>query len=466
MKILQTLRWRLMLAIGVSVTALWLLLAPWLLYGVRSEVQSSLDDRLAASAQMVASLMQRERAVAGRSPVYEHVRPEPPIASPEFPSALACRVNDLRGNVVALSQGAPEQALQTSADGYVNRESNGETWRVYTVTVGDLQITTGERLSTRDSLMASIVLAAALPFALALAGTLGLIWFGIRRGFRPLQRLSSTVAGRDLQDPAPLCWDGSPAEVEPLVSEINRLLSRMQQALERERRFTGDAAHELRTPLTAIKTQLQVARLTEAQRAQHALDQAERGVERLHSTLEQLLLLARLEGDAAFSDAGRAGADEISATALLEVQPKVKDKKLKLTVASECAAPIAVPAALAVAALCNLLDNAIRFAPPGSELVFSSMRDGQTCLWVIRDQGPGVDAALLHDLTGRFVHLEGTGSGLGLTIVDSIATHFGGSLVLSNVDPYGFEAQLRLPLEQDVHTVPEGSSMAGKYSAS
>lgn len=448
MNILKTMRWRLMLVIGISVTALWLLLAPWMLYGVRSEVQNSLDDRLAASAQMVASLMQRQDLAAGRAGVNELV--DLSVASPQFPPTLACRVNDLRGNVVALSQGAPEQVLQTPADGYVNRELNGESWRVYTVTLGDLQITTADRLSIRDSLMASIVLAAVLPFALALAGTLGLVWFGIRRGFRPLQRLSNTVAGRDVQDPAPLSWDGSPAEVEPLVSEINRLLARVQQTLQRERRFTGDAAHELRTPLAAIKTQLQVARLTEAGRARHALDQAERGVERMHSTLEQLLLLARLEGDAAFSDASRSTADEISKSALLEVQAKVDDKNINLKFLNRCTTPVAAPAALVVAALRNVLDNAIRFAPPGSELVFSATEEAQCCLWLVRDQGPGVKEEYLKELTGRFVHLEVAGSGLGLTIVDSIATRFGGSLLLRNAEPQGFEVQLRLPLEQPV----------------
>ena len=82
---------------------------------------------------------------------------------------------------------------------------------------------------------------------------------------------------------------------------IAHLLLRVQDAIERERRFTDDAAHELRTPLTAIKTHLQVLRLACGESGLHgaageALANAQRGVARLHRTLEQLLLLARLEG--------------------------------------------------------------------------------------------------------------------------------------------------------------------------
>lgn len=441
----HTLRWRLLVMIGIAVTGLWLILAPWLLQGVRSEVQKSLDDRLAASARMVASLMQQQQLVSQQSQSDRASRM--PIASPRFPSTLACKVSNLRGEVVALSQGAPEEVLERTPDGYSFREVNGERWRIYTLTVDNLRVTTADQLRIRDSLMNAVVLAAALPFALALIGTLAVVWFGIRQGFRPLNTLSQSVAQRDVHDLEPLAWDGTPAEVKPLVESMNRLLVRIQQGLERERRFTGDAAHELRTPLTAIKTQLQVARMTHGARADHALDQVERAVERLQATLEQLLLLARIEGNVAFDDAPMTTADEITSMALTDVAAKAAQKGIQIHYRTACADKVAAPAALVSTALRNLLDNAIKFSPPDSSIELKIAVERDMVLWTVRDQGPGVPAERMQELTRRFVRLEGQGgSGLGLAIVDAISSRFGGSLSLAQRLPHGLITELRMPL--------------------
>ncbi|MFO7553424.1 MAG: ATP-binding protein [Haliea sp.] len=294
--------------------------------------------------------------------------------------------------------------------------------------------------------MASIVLAAASPFALALAGTLVILWFGIHHGFKPLRQLSKDVAGRDIQELEPLAWDNAPEEVKPLVAEINRLLMRVSQVLQRERRFTGDAAHELRTPLTGIKTQLQVASLTQGKQSNHALEQAARALDRLQDTLEQLLLLARIEGNAAFADASRSSADEITSSALVEVTHKAEEKQIRIAYRNRSSERVAVPAALASAALRNLLDNAVRFSPDRGRIDINCSLDGEWILWRIVDQGPGAPAGELQVLTERFKRTTGNGgSGLGLAIVEAIASRFGGSLRLANSSPQGLEAQLRLP---------------------
>ncbi|MCW8194741.1 two-component sensor histidine kinase [Proteobacteria bacterium 005FR1] len=441
----RSLRSRLLLMIGLSLTGLWLLLAPWLLYGVRGQVEKSLDDRLAASARMVASLVSRQQlptTADGELPG-DQAR----VASPHFPESLACRISTLRGDVVALSRDAPGQILESAPAGYSIREVEGQRWRVYTATIDNLRITTADRLSTRDSLMAAVVLAAGLPFLIALFGTLAAIGFGIQGAFRPLQRLTASVADRDLQDSSPLSLSGTPAEVMPLVDEINRLLSRVQRAMQRERRFTGDAAHELRTPLTAIKTQLQVARITKGEASERSLEQAELAVNRLQTTLEQLLLLARLEGDSAFENAQLSSGDEVSLTAVEDIRAKAAEKNLQLKFQLACAEIINAPAALVTTALRNLLDNAARFSPEGGELFLSSHTEGGSCLWIVRDQGPGVDPEHLRELTGRFVHLQPGGTGLGLAIVDTIARRFGGSLELANRKEGGFEARFRIPVQ-------------------
>lgn len=460
----RSLRWRLMAVICLSLVGLWLLLAPWMLYSVRTEMEKTLDDRLAASAQMVASLINRNELLkscdqsgivaasdnevgAPKLSRRASERLDKAVANPAFPSSLACRVSTLQGEILAQSQEAPTPVLEDSAPGFANREVEGQRWRVYTATLEGLRITTADRLSTRDELMTSVIVAAVVPFILALVGTLVLIGFGIQRSLQPLNKLSQSVAGRDLHNPEPLRWGGMPAEVEPLVNEINRLLMRVQQAMQRERRFTGDAAHELRTPLTAIKTQLQVARITKGESADHSLEQAEKAVDQMQATLEQLLLLARLEGNAAFDEISPTTADEISSDALGYVSAKALVKDVRIKYETCCDHEVAVPAALAVTALRNLLENAVRFSPAGEVVLLTSHTEEQNCVWTVRDRGPGVAQEQLGELTQRFVHLEASGSGLGLAIVDTIARRFGGSLELTNTSQ-GLQAKLQLPLKR------------------
>lgn len=444
MKTRNTLRWRLLLLLSLGITGFWLLVAPWLLQGVRQEVQKSLDDRLAASARMVASLVQRQRLSGQQWDTTGS--PNASVANPFFPSTLACRISTLSGEVVALSQDAPADVLDEVKDGYSVREVDGQAWRVYSTTLGGLRVSTADRLSTRDSLMTSVTLAAAVPFLLTLAGTLILVWFAVRRSFAPLERLSEAVSKRDLQDTTALQWDEKPAEVKPLVDEINRLLERVGQTIQRERQFTGDAAHELRTPLTAIKTQLQVAQLAEGDQSRHAMAQAERALERLQATLDHLLLLAQVEGDTAFSEPVSFPIEEIAQLAVAEVATKAARRQVDIAVQANSAARLAAPTSLAVAALRNLLDNAVRVSPNGARVELTVCVEADSAVFVVGDDGPGVPPQQLAQLTHRFVRLGEGGSGLGLAIVENIAVRFGGNLALSNRQPHGLEASLRLPL--------------------
>ena len=107
-----------------------------------------------------------------------------------------------------------------------------------------------------------------------------------------------------------------PSELQPLLDTQNQLLQRIGKTIERERRLTGDAAHELRSPLTAIKTHLQVARMTDGNARDQSLARAEEGADRMHRTLEQLLLLARVEGSLSFDDGVQCNAEQVAKLAI------------------------------------------------------------------------------------------------------------------------------------------------------
>lgn len=444
------LRWQLLWRIGISVLLMWLLLAPWLLLSVQKEMQNTLDNRLAASAKMLMSLMSQydlDPLVNGtqRSPLFDQTD------NLDLPATLACKVANVAGDIIAVSHDAPESVLTTTQQGYQNRMQDGEPWRVFNLSQAGLTITTAERLETRDTLMRSVVIAAGLPFFLSLAGTLAVVWFGILHGFKPLHSLSESMARRNTEDLTSLVWEQRPAEVRPLVDEINRLLQRMQQSLLRERRFTGDVAHELRTPLAGIKTQLQVARLTDGGKAMHALLQAEKATDRLQRTLDQLLLLARVEGDGQLTETARLPVAEINNMALSDVQHLAKQHQVTLRFNDDVDEKIQASAILLSAALRNLLENAIRHAPENSVVTLSATEQQGQLHWTVEDEGPGVSEKLLSDLTRRFVHgHQNSGSGLGLAIVDAIVRRFKGELHIKNGVAKGLLVTISIPLQSGV----------------
>ena len=448
-----SLRVRLLTIIGVSLVTLWSLVAVWMLMDVRRELRTALDDRLAASARMVAGLVMqlpRESMAAGK--------PVESALDVVARDGLACEVSLLRGEVSMqpVARTASSPGLGDVQPGYSTRSFGGKLWRTYVLQEGGIRIATADRIDVRESLLRDIALTAGIPFAVALAGSLLLLWFGIGSGLRPIEKVRAALARRGPSDTAPLLKTQAPPELRPLVDTIEHLVGRMQEAMARERQFTDDAAHELRTPLTGIKTHLQVMRLAARKAdgalvAQQALADAERGVLRLQNTLDQLLLLARLEGSQPASR-GRSFADVAAKLAIDDAQAGQHAKgRVRLFLPNRTIA-LAVPESLLVCALRNLLDNAMRYSTGPSEVVLRvEMHENQNVAFCVCDEGPGlseVDCALA---TQRFWRrgAASQGSGLGLSIVSEMASRYAGSLQLRPRNPVGLEACLTFPENSD-----------------
>jgi signal transduction histidine kinase len=308
-----------------------------------------------------------------------------------------------------------------------------------------MRITTADRADERATLQASVLLAAALPVGLALLGTLLLLWFGVRKGLEPLRRMADALLERGPDSLQPLHMGSLPVELRALQDSQNQLFDRIAHALERERRFTGDAAHELRSPLTAIKVHLQVAGMTSGSESANALTQAEIGADRLQSTLEQLLLLARVEGRQSFDEGSPLTALEVARLAIQDTAGAAEGVALQ-PAATLSDRPLGMPPALATVALRNLLDNALRHTAQGTRVELEVSSQGDWVSFKVRDHGAGLADESMTMLTRRFWRQStGSGSGLGLAIVDAIVQRCGGQLHFSNGTD-GMLVTLELPL--------------------
>jgi two-component system OmpR family sensor kinase len=239
-----------------------------------------------------------------------------------------------------------------------------------------------------------------------------------------------------------------PAELAAIRDGVNLLLRRLRQALEAERSFSANAAHELRTPVAAALAQAQLlaARLPAGGAERAEAEEMAAGLARLGARLEKLLQLSRAEAGVALR---LEPVDLLVPLSLLveefasqsDVGPRLRfdDGGLdRLMVAADLDA-------LAIA-LRNLIENALRHGPAGGVVEVSVHAGGQVR---VVNGGPAVPPDRLATLPRRFVSHGSRGSGLGLSIVQTIADQIGGELILRSPArgrTDGFETVLSLPL--------------------
>jgi len=346
------------------------------------------------------------------------------------------------------SANAPATRLGGRRPGFSDRTVDGVRWRVFTTwdRSRDFLVHVGERSDLRAQLARRMVGGILAPLLVALPLLALLLWLAVRRGLRPLQRLAGEVGRRRPDALAPLAAR-APREVVPLIEGLNRLFARIAESLERERRFTADAAHELRTPVAAIKAQAQVARVAAAAGPRdHALAQVVTAADRAARLVGQLLQLSRLDsaGRAAFS---RCALRPIARAVLAELAPQAVARRVALEL--EDGPEVAVDGAeeLLGALLRNLVDNGIRHGAARVRVRVEPTTAGARLTVV--DDGPGIAAADRVAALQRFRRLAAAGeggSGLGLSIVERIAEIHGGRVTLADGDGgCGLRVTVELP---------------------
>jgi two-component system sensor histidine kinase QseC len=334
-----------------------------------------------------------------------------------------------QGRLVVRSANAPDSPLgHATAPGLSRRRVSGADWVVLTTPGREpgMLVCVGELESARRHIQLASLRSVVWPMVLALPLLALGIWWSVRASVRPLNALGRGVASRHARDLEPLSAAGVPPEVRPLVEALNTLFGRIAALLASERRFTADAAHELRTPIAAIRIQAQVAQGAQDEESRaRALAATVAGCDRAKRLVEQLLQLARLEGDA---DSAGDGADSCDLAAVaqlvlaeLEAGAHARRQELVLDNAGPVVLPLSPP--LAEVLLRNLVDNALRYSPAGA-CVRVAVIDAPVPALVVEDSGPGMPEDTLARLGERFFRVPGTGqegSGLGWSIVQRIA---------------------------------------------
>ncbi len=419
-----SLRRRLLALLLGGVTAAWCATLAFTYADAHHEIDELFDAQLVQAAQTLL-------AMAGEYDDDDEIA-EFDVQGHKYQKRIAFQLWDLHGRLLLRSRHAPTAPL-AERDGFSDGRLDDDEWRIYSQWDRERQIRVqvGENHRVREKLAGHIVMRLLVPalFGLLLIGVW--VWFATRRGLAPIDVVAAQVARRAPERLTPLAPLVAPREIRPLLGALNDLFARVERTLEGERRFTADAAHELRTPLAALSAQAQVAqRARDAAEREQALAQIVAGSRRAGHLVDQLLTLARLD-PAAPPVLAPVRLDVLAAEVCADHGAAALDKHIALELDAPREVLVAGNAELLRILLRNLLDNALRYTPPGGRI---EVGIAPGTLWV-DDSGPGIPAAERANVLRRFYRLAGqeiAGSGLGLSIVARIAELHGARLELAD----------------------------------
>jgi signal transduction histidine kinase len=294
----------------------------------------------------------------------------------------------------------------------------------------------------RDRLAVAGIAAAALTLGLALA------WLLAGSLARPLRGLAATARRIGAGDLAARAEVIGSTEHREVATAVNDMAARLGRVLEAQREFVANASHQLRTPLTGLRLRLESAALrTDDPELERDLAAAERETERLSQLLTALLTLAREGGE----PAAPRPVDLAAAADLACERWRVEAEGAGRQILCGDGPPLWAAASEADVAIVldNLIENALRYSPPGTDVEVEWSARGTIAAVAVLDRGPGFDEDEVEQVFERFARGSASrsapGTGLGLAVVRTLARRWGGDATIAARPDGGARVEVTLP---------------------
>lgn len=357
------------------------------------------------------------------------------------------------GHLIYRSEVAPHGVYDNRSDQIETIEENGVRWHArtlqsprsdvrVTIIVPEEKIDSLERLALNGGYL--------MPWLLSFPFLLFPAWLSTRLALRPWHRVAHEVAARGPHNMLPLQFKPRHQELRSMVDNINGLLSRISQTVERERRFIADAAHELRTPLAAMRVNVEALQSHVGDsRRRELLAGIMNGNDRATRLVSQLLMLMRSDATASVV------LERLNMAAFLQERLALMfglatQKQVELELLSDGDFVVLGHREGMESLIDNLVDNAIKYSPQGGTVTISLHGDGREVVLRVADHGPGIAPSLRGRVFDRFFRIPGqiqSGSGLGLTIARAVALQHAGNIRLSATEGNkGLLVEVRLPM--------------------
>lgn len=300
-----------------------------------------------------------------------------------------------------------------------NKDSH---YRVYNYqnTKTGLFASAGYPASVKNEIISEIIEKFWWPWLLGLLSLLGVAILSLWWGTKPLRQLQKELKARNPRHLEKFTTP-VPFEIQNLKNELNRLIDQVRNQLEKERRFTADAAHELKTPLAAIRVQTELLSMDlKDQDLQIQTEKIMQGVDRTNRLVDQLLTLSRLDETQLKKQKHTLNLVRIFSRQVETLQSLIADKNAHINIKENGSFVLEGEEFLLEIMFKNLIENSLKYGGKDVHITFTVNTDN----FSLEDNGPGVSSEKLQRLTERFYRPEGqteSGSGLGLSIVDKIA---------------------------------------------
>ncbi len=340
--------------------------------------------------------------------------------------------------------------VESATLGWSDLTVQNERWRVYALPTETSIIQVAQPWAVRERLAREAALRVIVPLLLLLPLMAAAAAWIIARAMRPLKSITTQIEHRDIHSLSPVAAADLPAEVSPLVEELNRLLVRLAAAFASQRDFVADAAHELRSPLTALSLHLQlVERARDDTERTVATGRLRAAIDRATHLVSQLLTLARNEPAGVPMNAAPVALGAIAGDVVGDLQPLAQQRRIRIELDAPGELAVRADAEALRILVRNLLDNALRYSPEESTVSVRALRNpGGQAVLEVADQGPGIAPSDRLRAFARFYRApdasEG-GSGLGLAIVKAIAERHGAQVALADADPHGLRVVVTFP---------------------
>jgi two-component system sensor histidine kinase QseC len=359
------------------------------------------------------------------------------------------------GKVLQRTHGSPLTPFVTSyvqKSGFHNAKFGEKSWRVFVAKGSDQRISVqvGQDDNKRLDILRELAEHLVLPVVMLLSVLVMTSRFCIGRAIKPIDTTTKAITEKSRDDLSLVAVEHQIAELAPIVDALNGVLSRLDAALQAERRFTADAAHELRTPLAALHVNVQLLQRQYPTLAS-SFQQLRDDIDRSTKLVDSLLTLARLDPMSSGN----------LVRGVVEIAPLLSEiAKLHLATARQRG--IAIRTRCMLDHMCinpdllhivlrNLVDNALLYCPPNSTIEIRATWQNGIARLAVCDNGPGVKPDDMVRLTERFFRVLGSGqggSGLGLSIVRRIAQLHGAVLHFGHgIDERGLGVYIDFPTD-------------------
>ena len=451
MKHNRSIRYRLITLYVCLLALVFVCFGAYTYWGFQKFLVSSLEKTLLRRANQIASTILEELPAHGKSYVANEIQLR---YAPEL-NERVIRITDANGQLIYASPNAnlltaspsipdatsdPRPMYREESSGKnellrvvtVNhRLSNGN---VYSVEVGAPETDIAVAL---HSLVLTLMLGFPVLIGIAILGGYSLLG----RALRPVDQIvgaAERITFKNLNERLPVPQTGD--EFEHISQALNRMIERLDEAFQIANRFSADASHELRTPLTIIQGELEAL----ANDSSLAPEMIERvgdileEVERLSHIVEGLLLVSRLEAGEAQMKLNIVDLGELVSSTAEQMEPLSADKLLTLNTDIHSHTMVEGDEIRLRQVIVNLLDNAIKYTPEGGSILLKVYASANLAVFEITDNGIGISSAAMPHIFSRFFRAEEAkagrvqGSGLGLTIVQSITEAHRGRVSVEN----------------------------------